>query len=239
MQVSGETTISGDGDSTLVQQTAAVTLKATNRENLGCAGKSPTSVTLLRFQAGEDGESGSLVPVEETEAMLRIATVPSNSRSRAKSLFSRHDGIVQVDVYFASIAAHASAYSFYLRFGFDFGAANSTLIGPLTKALPANLAKTAGFVSSLTTIQAPPELLVVKEPFTLGLQLRNPEGSTEELMRLANAGEGMEVMICQVPLFELYANVNSGVLSAQIYFRTIFLFSSYFHNIFISLAAER
>ena len=197
--MSGETKISGDGDSTLLQQTAIVSLKVTNDGNAGCAGKTPTSITLLRSEAGAGRGDQVFVPVSEvTEAAVRIAAVPSHSRARAESVFTGEDGIVQVNVYFTFISADASGYSFYLRFGFDGGVANSTLIGPLTKAVPADQSKTENFVSSLTTILAPPPKIVVKKPFVLGLQLRNPEGSSEEIVRSANAGDGVDIMICQV-----------------------------------------
>ena len=199
VQVAGEMKISGNGDSALVQQTAIVSLKVTNDDNVGCAGKTPTSVTLFRSETGADGEISSFVPVsEETEAAVRIATVPSHSTARAESVFTGQDGIVQVNVYFAFIKPNASAHSFYLRFDFDGGVASSAHIGPLTKAVVADHAKTANFVSSLTTIQAPPRKIEVKKPFVLGLQLRNPEGSTDELLRSANAEEGTNLMICQV-----------------------------------------
>lgn len=199
MQVSGETKISGDGDSTLVQQTALVSLKVTNNDNAGCAGKTPTSVTLFRSETRKRGDKQPFVPVsEETEAAVRIATVPSHSRARARSVFTGQDGIVQLNVYFTFISASVSASSFYLRFGFDGGVANSTHIGPFTKAVPADQTKTANFVSSLTTITPPPPKIVVRQPFLLGLQLRNPEGSSEEIARSTNAGDGMNVIICQV-----------------------------------------
>ena len=203
MQAAGETKISDDGDSTLVQQTAIVSLKVTDNENATCAGKTPTSVTLFRAETGADGESRSFVPVsEETEAAVRIATVPSHSNARAESVFTGKDGIVQVNVYFAFITANASAHSFYLRFDFDDGVASSAYIGPMTKAIAADQAKTASSVSSFTTISAPPQKIEVQKFFRVGLQLRNPEGSTEEIMRMAG-GDGVHVMICQVMFSQL------------------------------------
>ena len=209
MQAAGETKISDDGDSTLVQQTAIVSLKVTNNANASCAGKTPTSVTLFRSKTGANGTSRSFVPVsEETEAAVRIATVPSHSKARAESVFTGKDCIVQVNVYFAFITANASAYSFYLRFDFDGGVASSAYIGPMTKAIAADQAKTASSVSSLTTIVAPPPKVEVQTPFVVGLQLRNPEGSTDEIIRVANAGgDGVTVMICQVVLSQLYVEL--------------------------------
>ena len=133
----------------------------------------------------------------ETEASLRIGSVPTYSKARAESHFTGYDGIAQVNVYFAFIAANASAYSFYLRFDFDGGVISSPIVGPLAKEEPADPRKTATFVSSLTTVSPPPQQLVVKQPFNIGLQLRNPEGSTAELVRLATAN-GLKMMICQV-----------------------------------------
>ena len=198
--MSGEDTISGYGDSILEQKTATISLKVVDSADAGCAGKTPTSVGLFRAVDGAPeagGDLPSLVPVPETEASLHIATVPTHSRARLESVFTGYDGIIQVNVYFAFINANASAYSFYVRFEFDGGAASSRPVGPLVKDEPADQRKTAAFVSSLTTISPPPQELVVKRAFSVVLQLRNPEGSTAELVRLAKA-EGLKLMICQV-----------------------------------------
>ena len=203
IQVAGEDKISGYGDSTVVQKTAGIDLKVTNANNFGCAGKSPTAIALFRSEAQTEGAGGgarpSLVPVPETEASIRIASVPSHSKARAESHFTSYDGIIQINVYFAFISPNASASSFYLRFDFDGGAISSPIIGPLAKEEPADHSKTATFISSLTTVSPPPRQLVVKQPFNMSLQLRNPEGSTAEIARLATPiPNGLRMMICQV-----------------------------------------
>lgn len=202
VQVAGEKEVSGDGDATLVQQTAIVSLKVTSSDGFGCPGKTPTSVSL--FRSVSDGDSRSLVPVsEETEAAVRIAAVPSHSTARAESAFTGQDGIVQLNVYFTFITVNASANNFFLQFDFDHGAMSSSLIGPLTKAVASDQARTAAYVSSLVTIQAPPEEIEVKKPFEAIFQLRNSEGSTDKIIRTAK-NEGLRMMICQVLNFSLY-----------------------------------
>ena len=206
--MSGETKISGTGDSLLVQKTAIISLKVTNANKAGCAGKTPTAVGLFRSgKEGEDGVDGytqdgetvSVVRVDQSEASVRIANVPSDSRSRAESVFTGYDGIVQLNVYFTSIT-NTSASRFYLRFEFDGGAASSNLVGPLAKEEPADPGKTASLVSSVTTIKPPPQQIEVKKPFKIGLQLRNPEGNAAELYRMASTNKRARMMLCQVML---------------------------------------
>lgn len=204
--MSGETKISGDGDATRVQQTAIVSLKLTNSDRFGCPGKTPTSVKLLRSVS--DGQRRFVPVSEETEAAVRIAAVPSHNTARAESAFTGEDGIVQLNVYFTFITANASAYEFFLRFEFENGAINSKPIGPLTKAVAADQAKTANLVSSFVTILAPPEQIVVKQTFVTSLQLRNSQGSANEILRTAN-NEGINAMICQVAFVSKCNHLNS------------------------------